>query len=59
MNKMYEGTLTPSFLVENEARKNKWAYLTEGLDDHKRLALETLLENAERWVMTEASIQAT
>ena len=55
MNKMYEGTLTPSFLVENEARREKWAHLTEGLDDHKRLALETLLENAERWAMTEAS----
>ena len=55
MNKMYEGALTPSFLVENEARREKWAHLTEGLDDHKRLALETLLENAERWAMTEAS----
>ena len=55
MNKMYEGALIPSFLVENEARREKWAHLTEGLDDHKRLALETLLENAERWAMTEAS----
>jgi hypothetical protein len=55
MNKMYEGTLTPSFLVENETRKEKWAHLTEGLDDHKRLALETMLENAERWAMSEAS----
>lgn len=54
MSKMYEA-LTPSFLVENEARREKWAHLTEGLDDHKRLALETLLENAERWAMTEAS----
>jgi hypothetical protein len=55
MNKMYEGALTPSFLVENEARKKKWEHLTEGLDDHKRLVLETLLENAERWAMNEAS----
>lgn len=55
MHKMYEGALTPSFLVENEARREKWAHLTEGLDDHKRLALETLLENAERWAMNEAS----
>ena len=55
MNKMYEGTLAPSFLVENATRKEKWAHLTEGLEDQKRLALETMLENAQRWAMNEAS----
>jgi hypothetical protein len=55
MNKMYEEAQVPSFLVESKERREKWAYLTEGLDDYKRLALETMLENASRWAMTEQS----
>jgi len=55
MEKMYEGNMMPSFLVENVQRKEKWGHLTEGLDDYKRLALETMLENASRWAMNETS----
>lgn len=45
----------PSFLIEDTQRREKWAHLTEGLEDNKRLALETLFENASRWAMSEAS----
>lgn len=55
MEKMYEGNMMPSFLVENVERKERWAHLTEGLDNYKRLALETMLDNAKRWSMNEAS----
>lgn len=32
-------------LQDNPMRKKRWAYLTEGLDDHKRICLEVLLDN--------------
>jgi hypothetical protein len=32
-------------IVENDQRRQKWAYLTEGLDDTKRLQTEVLLDN--------------
>lgn len=55
MSKMFEGNQMPSFLVESKERREKWAHLTEGLDDYKRLALETMLENASRHIMSEQS----
>lgn len=45
----------PSFLVENKDRKERWAHLTEGLDDYKRLGLEAMLDNAYKWSLREAS----
>ena len=33
------GENVPSFLVENAQRRERWAYLTEGLDTVKRLQL--------------------
>jgi len=45
----------PSFLVEDKQRRGRWANLTEGLDDYKRLQLETMFENAARQVLSEAS----
>ena len=45
----------PSFLQENSARKEKWAHLTEGLDDYKRLSMETLLENTQGWMLNETT----
>lgn len=32
-------------LQDNPVRKARWAYLTEGLDNHKRICLEVLLDN--------------
>jgi len=54
-NKLTEDQMMPSFLVENKQRKERWAHLTEGLDDYKRLALETMLQNTENWVLHETS----
>ena len=45
----------PSFLVENKQRKERWAHLTEGMNDYQRLVLETLLDNAQKWVLSETS----
>lgn len=45
----------PSFLVENKQRRERWAHLTEGVDDYQRLVLETLLDNAQKWVLSETS----
>jgi len=45
----------PSFLVEDKQRRERWAHLTEGLDDYRRLVLETLLDNAQRWLLNETS----
>lgn len=45
----------PSFLVENKQRKERWAHLTEGVNDYQRLVLETLLDNAQKWVLSETS----
>jgi hypothetical protein len=50
-----QGHSAPSFLHENEARRNKWAHLTEGLDDYKRLSLETLFENTQQWMINETT----
>lgn len=55
MANLFEGQNTPSFLVENDARKERWSHLTEGLDSYKRLSLETMLENAQRWALSETS----
>ena len=46
---------TPSFLQEDKIRQERWAHLTEGLQDYDRLAVETLLDNAKRWEMYETS----
>jgi hypothetical protein len=35
-------------IEENEPRRNRWAYLTEGLDTEKRLQVEVLLDNMQR-----------
>lgn len=51
----FKQTEMPSFMVENKDRKERWAHLSEGLDDYKRLSLETLLDNAYRWSLLEAS----
>lgn len=45
----------PSFLVEDKQRRNRWAHLTEGLDDFQRLSMETLFENAAMQILAEAS----
>lgn len=49
------GIDAPSFLAENAARRARWAHLTEGLKDTDRIVLENLLDNAQRWVLTEAT----
>lgn len=49
------GENVPSFLVENAQRKERWAYLTEGLDTVKRLQLEMILDNTQRWLINETS----
>ncbi len=54
MNKLEEQGI-PSFLRENSARKEKWAHLTEGLDDYKRLSLETMFENTQQWMINETT----
>jgi hypothetical protein len=35
-------------IEENDQRRQKWAYLTEGLDQMKRLQVEVLLDNLQR-----------
>ena len=49
------GIDAPSFLAENTARQARWAHLTEGLEDTDRIVLENLLDNAQRWALTEAT----
>jgi len=49
------GIDAPSFLAEDAARRARWAHLTEGLKDTDRIVLENLLDNAQRWVLTEAT----
>ena len=49
------GIDAPSFLAENAARQARWAHLTEGLEDTDRIVLENLLDNAQRWALTEAT----
>ncbi len=44
-------------IEENEQRRKKWAYLTEGLDSHRRLQTEVLLENMQ-WYLSEESTTA-
>ena len=52
---MLGGSDRPSFLVENKQRKERWAHLTEGLEDVKRLQLEMMLDNAQRQILSETS----
>src|ERR1035437_3519125 len=33
------------YMQENKQRRERWAYLTEGLTDHKRICCEVLLDN--------------
>ncbi len=49
------GYEAPSFLRENKARREKWAHLTEGLNDYDRLCMETMLENTEKWMLHETT----
>ena len=44
-------------IEENQERRKKWAYLTEGLDPHKRLQTEVLLQNMQ-WYLSEESTSA-
>lgn len=53
-----QGYNAPSFLEENPKRKDKWAHLTEELDDYGRLVLETLLENTQQWLINETTQMA-
>lgn len=49
------GIDAPSFLAEDTARQARWAHLTEGLKDTDRIVLENLLDNAQRWALTETT----
>ena len=42
-------------IEENEARRKKWAYLTEGLDKQQRLNCEVILENTQRYLSEEST----
>lgn len=44
-------------ITENEARRHKWAYLTEGLNDIHRLQVELLCDNQE-WYNTKVLAEA-
>lgn len=59
LQEMFGNGMMPSFLVENDQRRARWAHLTEGLDDYKRLALETMLDSAQMWLMTEGTTDTT
>lgn len=50
-----KGYDVPSFLKESPARRNKWAHLTEGLDDYNRLIIENLLDNTQQWIINETT----
>lgn len=48
----------PSWLQENDQRRERWAHLTEGVsDDYTRKVLETLLDNTKRWINEESKTQ--
>ncbi len=53
IQELQEQGTAPSFLQENNTRKERWAHLTEGLKDYDRLSLETLFENTRRWMLHE------